>query len=671
MTLRKRIARRAVAAAGVAWLAILFLTYRKPGARPADSRGEVADTLVAEVGAVQDRMRFRDFEYVETRGTEGRFRLRAAEALRFEENWERKFRLKDVEFEATPEGAARPVRLFAPRAEFVERSKAFRVFDGVEIVGEESTLRGPSFRYEPAGRMLVSEGAVTAERGRVVISADAGTVRTNDGVVLLGPGVRLRGRGEDGRPTILASPRLELSRGGRILADGEGTVLRSEGFAVRSRTLERTKEGEGDRVRSSGGAGLLVAPSPRGLPSAALISGELLELQRDAGGGPVWVEASSVGGKAQVDVAPSPRLPARRARSPRFTGRFRDGRLAEVDVPAALEAWEAALPGGPPGSGLKALTAGSGRFLFLPVGGLDVTSLKGGVTLTDGTRATLKGAEATLRGADDTAILSGTPEALAEYRDERGSLTAASLSYARRDDRIDASGRVRASWSGEGRGGLLGGGADGPLHSESDTLRLSDGRSRLRLTGNVRAWQKESVLRSESLELDDVARTLRAERNVRVFLRRQAAPKGALPAAAGKGAPSGETINAAGDLLMHHEADRLIRIEGHANLVSGTWEVTSDVADFHLTPDRAVEYAEARGAVALEDRSQRRKGNGTKATFRPQSEVVTLEGSPAVALDGKGNRTSGAVLTFRQGRSQVDVETGGVASETTLKPEGS
>jgi lipopolysaccharide export system protein LptA len=320
---------------------------------------------------------------------------------------------------------------------------------------------------------------------------------------------------------------------------------------------------------------------------------------------------------------------------------------------------------------VKSLAAGSGRFLFSPEGRLEVSSFKGGVAVSDGSRATLRGAEATLRGADDTAVLSGTPAAPAEYRDERGSLTAATLSYARRDDRIDASGQVRAAWAVEGRGELLGNRDDGPLHSESDTLRLSDRRSKLLLTGNVRAWQKESVLRSELLELDDAAHVLRAERNVRVFLRRASAPKGALPAAVGKGAPTGETINATGDLLTHREAERLIRIEGHATVVSGTWEVTSDVADFHLTPDRAVDYAEARGAVALEDRSQRRKGNGSKATFRPRSEVVTLEGSPAVAFDGKGNRTSGAVLTFRQGRSQVDVETGGVASETTLKPEGS
>ena len=671
MTSGKRLWRRALVAAAVAWLGALLVLYRKPGARPADSRGGVAETLVAEAGGVRDRMRFRDFDYLETGGGGGRFRLRAAEALRFDENWERKFRLKDVEFEATPEGALRPVRLFAPRAEFVEATKAFRVFDGVEIDGEETILRGESFRYEPAGRALVSEGAVRAERGRLVVRADGGTLRTNDGVLLLDGSVRLRGRAEDGRALALDSPTVELWRGGRIVATGDGTNLRSEAFIVRSRAFERTREGEGDRIRADGEAILLLAPDPRGVPVPALVTGDILELVRNGQGQPASVEASSAAGRAQIDTAPAPRLSSRRARAPRFAGRFRDGRLAEIEVPSALEAWEAAAPSGPTGSGLKTLASGSGRFLFAADGRLDVGLLQGGVTIADGSRVKLRGSEATLRGADDAAVIAGSPGAPADYRDERGSLTAATISYSRRDDRIDASGRVKASWSGEGRASLLGSRDGAPFHSESETLRLSDGRSKLTLGGNVRAWQKESVLRCESLELDDVARTLRAERKVRVFLRREAAGRGALPSAAGKGAPAGETINASGDLLTHRDADRMIRIEGRATLVSGTWEVTSDVTDIRLDADRTVEYAEARGTVALEDRAQRRRGDGSKATFRPKAEVVTLEGSPAVALDGKGNRTSGAVLTFRQGASQVDVETGGVASETTMKPEGS
>ena len=54
------------------------------------------------------------------------------------------------------------------------------------------------------------------------------------------------------------------------------------------------------------------------------------------------------------------------------------------------------------------------------------------------------------------------------------------------------------------------------------------------------------------------------------------------------------------------------------------------------------------------------------------SDVVTLEGEPARAVDGSGNRLAGAVLTFRQGRSRVDVESApGVKTEGVFRPEGS
>ena len=107
-------------------------------------------------------------------------------------------------------------------------------------------------------------------------------------------------------------------------------------------------------------------------------------------------------------------------------------------------------------------------------------------------------------------------------------------------------------------------------------------------------------------------------------------------------------------------------------MTSGVFTMSSDVTDIRLAPDRTIEYTEARGAVVVEDRAQHRRGEGAKAIWRPKTEAVTLEGSPATALDGKGNRSAGAVLTFRQGRSQVDVETNGsVPTETILKPEGS
>jgi len=652
--------RRFLVALGAGWILLLGFLYRKPGSRPAEIREEIAGTLVAEAGSVRDRMRFRDFEYVETRGAEGRYRLLAAEALRFEKDWERKFRLKDVMFESGAATASPGVRLYAPRAEFSEASKAFRVFDGVEIRGEESRLFGDSFRYEPSTRELVSEGPVTAQRGRLVIRADAGTVRTEEGTVVLSGRVRLRGRGDGGEILDLASPRLELSRGGRIAAAGDETVARSTGLVLRARTIDRMREPEGDRLRAAGHALLFIAPAAGRLPGAAAVFGDALDLQRNGDSRPVARSVSSEPGPSEIDLAPGPREPGRTARASRFEARFREGALAEISVPSSLTSSEAAGPDVPAGGGLRTLTAGSARLTFLPGGGLDVGVFEKGVALTDGTRASLRGTVATLRGRDDSAVITGEP---ADYRDAEASLAARTISYSRREDRIDASGKVRASFSGERPGGLLGGGDGGPLFSESESLRASDGRKKLLLAGSVRAWQKENVLRCETLLVDDAERSLRAERNVRVFFRRD--PPARVP---GRPAPPAETLNASGDLLTHREADRFVRIEGHSEILSGAWHMNADVTDLRLGPDRSVEYAEARGSVLLEDRAERRRGEGTKATWRPEGEVVTLEGSPARAVDGKGNTTRGAVLTFRQGRSQV--ETGAVPSETTLKPEG-
>jgi lipopolysaccharide export system protein LptA len=666
MTEGKRRVRLLAALLAGGWLVVLVALYRKPGTQPSESHDEIAGTLVAEAGSVHDKMRFRDFEYVETRGGEGRFRILAAEALRFDVEWERKFRLKDVMFESGPASASVGVRLYAPRAEFTEQSRAFRVFDGVEIAGEEARLSGEAFRYEPTKRELVSEGPVTAQRGRLVIRADGAVVSTQDGRVFLTGNVRLRGRSEKGEALDVESPRVELSRGGTILATGDETVARSTGIVIRARSLERSRDGDGDRLRAEGSAILVLAPVVARLPGAALVHGDAIDLVRDRSSEPAFLAVTSTPPSlSEIELAPGARENGRTGLSVRLEARFQKGVLSEIGAPSSLTAREAAGPDVRPGGGLRTLTAGSARLTFEKEGRLDVGLFEGGVSVTEGTRASLKGAVATLRGADDAAVVTGAP---AEYRDPEATLVARTIVYGRRDDRIDASGQVRASFSGEGRPGLFGERDGGPLFSESDTFRLTEGRKHLQLAGNVRAWQKENVLRCETLFVDNADRSVRAEKNVRVFFRRDASVRtsGRTGVSAGS-----ETINASGDVLTHRESEHFVRIEGHAEVISGAWQITADVTDLRLGADRSIEYAEARGSVILEDRSQHRHGEGTKATWRPQTEIVTLEGRPATAVDGKGNRSTGAFLTFRQGRSQVDVETGTVPSETTFKPEGS
>jgi lipopolysaccharide export system protein LptA len=616
-------------------------------------------------------MRFRDFQYDETRESEGRYRVTATEAVRFDEKSGRVFRLKDVVFESRESKEGRTVSIRAPRAELAEGSRAFRVFDGVEVAGEEMRVTGESFRYDPVRRQLASEGPVDATRGGLVANAKLGSVDTRDGVLVLDGDARLRGRGDEGRPVELRAPRVVVGRDGRLEASG-GAVLKTDRFVLRGATFVREAKPEGSHLRATTDAILLVPPD-RGQPPAVLrVAGDVLDLALDAEGRPSSFEASA-SGTARVDIGPTETAGARRTESARFLGRFANGRLAELDVPESFRAAESARAGGPPGSGLRTFSAGFARLTFIAGFALDAGTFEKDVTGTDGTRATIRAPHATLRGRDESAVFSGDPGVPADYRDERGTIHAKTLSFSRRDERVDAAGEVRATYAGSGdrRVGLLGSDSTAPFFSESDTLRLTSRTSKVLLTGSVRAWQNENVLRCGTLELDDKEKTLRAEHNVRAFFRRETAPPkgkaGKTPAPAGS-----ETVNAASDVLTHREADRFVRLEGHATITSGPWTMNADVTDIRLTETRAIEYAEARGAVVVEDRAEHRRGEGTKAIWRPVTEAVTLEGSPATALDGRGNKSTGAALTFRQGRSQVDVETGGkVPTETVLRPEGS
>ncbi len=665
-----RLGRAAVAALAAAFAVLVALSYRKPGARTEGARDPVAETLVAEANGARDRMRFRDFQYDETRESEGRYRVRASEAVRFDEKGERTFRLKDVVFESQERAEGQTVSIRAPRAELVEGSRAFRVFDGVEVAGEETRVTGASFRYDPARRLLASDGPVDATRGGLVANARAGSLDTRDGVLALDGDARLRGRGDEGRPVELRAPKLLVGRDGRLEASG-GAVLKTDRFLLRGQTFVREARPDGSRLKATTDARLLVPPE-RGQPPAALfVAGDVLDLSIDLQGQPAAFEASSAI-LARLFLAPSATSGARRAEAPRFLGRFEGGRLAELTVPEKLRAAESARAGGPPGSGLRTLAAGFARLTFGAGLALDTATLERSVVATDGARASVRAPHATLRGPDETAVFSGDPGAPADYRDERGTIVAKTLSWNRREERVDAAGDVKASYAGgDRRVGLLGGESGAPFFSESDTLRLSNRTSKVLLTGSVRAWQNENVLRAGTLELDDREKTLRAEQNVRAFFRRETTPpkgKTGKPAA-----PAGsETVNATSDVMTHREADRFVRLEGHATITSGPWTMNADVTDIRLTETRAIEYAEARGAVVVEDRAQHRRGEGQKAVWRPVSDAVTLEGSPATALDGKGNRSKGAALTFRQGRSQVDVETGGqLPTETVLRPEGS
>ncbi len=669
MTTWRRKARLGIGVVAGVYLLYLGWAVRPMGARPKELAGQVAATLAKEAAGIRDRLRFRDFVY-DDHSAGGSYRIRASEALGFSSDGDDVFRLMDVRVETGGQEGRPGLTLRAPRAEFKQGTKALRVYDGVTMEGETAALRAASFRFDSVKREFLSEGPVTMTRGRMVGHADRGTLETGDGRVRLEGHVRMGGMAEQGRFLDIAAPSLTVNRSGTMLASG-GVRVRTSDAVLRSETVERVSDAAGDRFRTSGETTVLFL-SGDAARRLLLASGDFADLARDREGFPTSCVLARTGGTARIDLGPDASAGPRRALAPRFEAAFAEGKLSVVTAPNGLQGAEAAPEDGKPGTGLKALQAEWARFTFLPGGiGLDVAVLDRSVRLADGTRARVTAAKGSFRGQDEVAVFTGTAASPAEYRGETATIRGAVLHWFRKENRVDASGDVhtvfRGGVSGVGVGAVAAADAE-PYYSQSDTLRMTLTDRVATLEGNVRAWQKENVLRSGKLTLNDSERAIRAEGNVRaVFRKRPSAPPAAATAKSG-----GETVSASGDVLTHREAEGSVRIEGNSNLVSGSWSVSATVTDIRLTKERAVESAEARGSVVLDDRATARKGQGNLATWRPETETVTLEGTPATALDGKGNRMTGAKLTFRQGRSRVDVESApGVMSEGTYKPEGS
>lgn len=662
----RRALRRVLAALALGGFPLLVaVSYRPSGARTEEATDVVAETLIREAGEVRDRLRFEDFDYSESEGEAEVYRLRAAEAIALGEGSDRTFRLKDVTFRTRDAATGRTATLEAPRAEFVPATKAFRVFEGVRVEGEGVSVRSVSFRYDPQARLLVSDGPVTALHGGLVASSRAGSVETGAGVVRFREEVRVAGEDDRGRRVSLDAEEVDLTRGGGFAARG-GVVLKTDELVLRGARARREASGDGDAVEASGEVRALLVPGREGAPAVPIrVEGDRLELRRNAAGSPERLRLE--GAPARIDLPPDAASGARRAVATELDASLRDGVLSRVNVPVPFTLAESAPERGartsPPAARL--LAAGSGQLTFGPDGReMETAVLDGGVVLSEGTATRVTAPRATLRSLDQSAVFAGTAETPARYEDEEARVSATVLTWFRGDERIEGAGSVKTSFRGREGTEVLGASTESPVFSESDFLRVTLHERRILLTGNVTAWQEENVLRAQTILLDDAERSLRAEGDVRAVLRRRRVDARTKAAVV-------ETVTAAGSVLTHREAERLVRVEGSSSVVSGTWLMRADVTDVVLGPDRTVDHAEARGNVVVEDRADGRRGEGTRATWKPQADAVSLEGRPATAIDGKGNRMTGAILTFQRGSGRVDVETRpGIPSQGILRPEG-
>lgn len=187
-----------------------------------------------------------------------------------------------------------------------------------------------------------------------------------------------------------------------------------------------------------------------------------------------------------------------------------------------------------------------------------------------------------------------------------------------------------------------------PIFIAADRLEVEHRTRRARYMGAVRAWQQDTYLAADELELDEVERTLVARGRVRSFLFRAPRVEGASPEAV--------PIFVSAARLIYREAERKIVYEGEVSLQRGAQRLLAESLTAFVRSDAAeLERALAERKVVLKE--PERRAYAERATYDAASERIVLEGAPArVEDDRQGVRQQGARLTFLDRGDTVLVE---------------
>ncbi|MDA0205731.1 MAG: LPS export ABC transporter periplasmic protein LptC [Acidobacteria bacterium] len=213
---------------------------------------------------------------------------------------------------------------------------------------------------------------------------------------------------------------------------------------------------------------------------------------------------------------------------------------------------------------------------------------------------------------------------------------------------LDAAGRVTARYSEDApsadRDGMFEEGE--PVFAAADTMSSNQGQGRIVYEGRARLWQKVNRVEASRIVVDRSAKTLAAAGEVRSTLR--GPEEGAQPA----------LVRSAS--LLYREQEREAQYRGAVQLSRGPLRVKGDELDAYLAGETgaSLRSAEARGSVEVLQTESGRKGFGDKARYDATSQEVILDGTPARAMNARGEETRGARLIYKIDDDGLRVEGG-------------
>lgn len=251
--------------------------------------------------------------------------------------------------------------------------------------------------------------------------------------------------------------------------------------------------------------------------------------------------------------------------------------------------------------------------------------------------------------ADDAIRLRGNPEVW----EDRGRTRATEIDLSIRAETVVARGKVLTAYvNRQATGGAAPfGDAGAPIFLAADRLDVDRRAATAVYTGGARAWQDDSYVAADVIELRQAERMMIARGSVRsLFYRARRAD-----------APSKEAIPVfvSADRLTYRDALRVVEYAGGVLLKRGSQRLSAELVTVTLKLDVAeIERATAERNVTLTESS--RRASGDRAVYTAATDEIVLTGAPARVDDDRQRLSQkGARLTFLLADDKVFVETDG------------
>lgn len=586
----------------------------------------------------------RGFVYSDTTGVEPNFRIAARETVEFASGW---YELRDVEVWLYSEGRV-AYGLIAGQARYNPRDhQALAEGDAHVSLRGGGVVRSDGFSFSGADQLLASRGAVTVAGPGWSALAERATFHASDDRMVLDGRVSLSWRSEssEGAPVVLLAPFLEYRQKNSLITFPQGVSVLRERLMLRAAGGEVQLIGGSARVRNARLSGPVSAEGYMADGSVVHIETgdvEALSLQDGRFRVTTWAHPSPGWVRATLGMADGS---WHELSSWRLTGEGRQDRWEWLEAQGQTCLVE--IPPSGPTRLLHATTLRSDfrdgqPFSVVGSGGVEVRAadqwakgeeLKYSLVTRRFVLQPRPGGRVTMGAADVEA--------------------SADLAEGTEGGEMSARGKV----TGFGRGQVLQGTPDDPVHFAADVVGAAAGSPEVVLSGDARVWQGSRLLRADRLALDRSREVVKGS-------------GGVLTTAVTGENGGASAVRVRSRLLEYDRGSGRAVYEGDVVLedVRGTARAQRMVA--HLDPAGQLRTAELEGGVSFVETSTARKVTGQRATLDALAEVLDVWGQPVLVQEPTGNQVKASHLRWRRDTATLVVlGADGEPTETIYRPE--